>query len=390
MIKPISQYDLSNRVYPGFKNSSSVSNQLNERPHFFFDKRFEKIKTDDDFRKAQLDQAERSIILSAATAFTLIACAVMFLLGRGKVTSKTGGQEFAAACFKGFETLKDNPKIPTLDTCKSINKDLLEILEMQVRQAKAGADVVKESGEAAASNRLLLFGPAGVGKSFFAKIYAKSLDAEYMEVLYSDFNSKWSGESVENLKYIFEKIVDTTARRPDKKYVVTFNEIDAIVMPPENFSRGGGHVLSKLEDRSVFLNYMELLKEKTPNVTVIGTTNISPKNNGLDKAAMSRFLNIIEVSYPDKNCLYEAMKMSLKSIEDSEKFITDNAKELQELAEAMAKRRFSFRNLENIVNQAKQYHKIDIMDGSNKGFKIDYLKKGEKSIKFSDGELDMP
>ena len=64
---------------------------------------------------------------------------------------------------------------------------------------------------------------------------------------------------------------------------------------------------------------MELLKEKAPNVTIIGTTNISPKNNGLDGAAMSRFQNLIEVPFPDKDCLYEALKMNLDKIKNKEK-----------------------------------------------------------------------
>ena len=54
-----------------------------------------------------------------------------------------------------------------------------------------------------------MYGSVGVGKSYFAKIFAKSLDAEYMEVMYSDYNSMWAGEGVENLKKVFEKILKT-------------------------------------------------------------------------------------------------------------------------------------------------------------------------------------
>ncbi len=391
MLQPISQNNLSHKVYPNFKNTP-FQNPVNEKPYFLFEKKFERIKTDDDFRKAQLDQAERSIVLSTVTFFTLLMCAVMFMLGRGKSTpAKKQVQDLTDIYFKGFESLKNNPKVPLLENCKSINKELREILEIQVKQSKAGDNITKETGEAVSSNRLLLFGPAGVGKSFFAKIYAKSLDAEYTEVLYSDFNSKWSGESVENLKYIFEKILAAAGKNPQKKYVVTFNEIDTIVMPPENLARGSGHVLSKLEDRSVFLNYMDRLNETAPNVTVIGTTNISPKNNGLDRAAMSRFQNIVEVPYPDKECLFEALKMNLKGISGGDIFIAENERQLKKLAETMAARRFSFRNLENTVNQAKQYYKIEVIDsGKNEGFKFDYLKRGENSIKLSDGELERP
>ena len=88
-----------------------------------------------------------------------------------------------------FESLKNNTNIPTLDNCKSINKDLKSILESQINFTKAGNEVKNETGNPEPLNRLLLYGPAGVGKSYFAKVYAKSLDAEYMEVMFSDFNS---------------------------------------------------------------------------------------------------------------------------------------------------------------------------------------------------------
>ena len=97
---------------------------------------------------------------------------------------------------------------------------------------------------------------------------------------------------------------------------MTFNEIDAVLVPADKISdkTKGTHWVNKLEERSVFLNSLEELKEKTPNVMIIGTTNLSPKNNGLDRVAMSRFQNLTEVPYPDKDCLYEALKMNLNTI----------------------------------------------------------------------------
>ena len=289
-----------------------------------------------------------------------------------------------------FVSLKNNLDVPTLESCKSINKDLKSFLQRQVNQAKAGSDIISETGEPKASNRLLLYGSAGVGKSYFAKIFAKSLDAEYMEVMHSDYNSMWAGEGVDKLKKVFENILKTAKNNSDKKYVVTFNEIDAMVAPADKITdkTAGTHWVSILEERSVFLNYLEILKEKAPNVTIIGTTNISPRNNGLDRAAMSRFQNIVEVPYPDKECLYEALKMNLGKIKNKDKFISENDNQLQDLAKKMAERRFSFRNLEYIVNDAKSYHLDDCVNGKKSDFKFEYLKKSEEKLKFSDGELE--
>ena len=57
-------------------------------------------------------------------------------------------------------------------------------------------------------------------------------------------------------------------------------------------------------------------------------------------------------------------------------------------AEKMADRKFSFRNLEYIINDAKGYHLDDKMNGKNGDFKFEYLKQAEEKLKVSDGELN--
>lgn len=48
---------------------------------------------------------------------------------------------------------------------------------------------------------------------------------------------------------------------------------------------------------------------------------------------MSRFQNLVEVPYPDKECLYEALKMNLDKIKDKDKFILENDTQLKDLAQ---------------------------------------------------------
>lgn len=347
------------------------------------------IDSDLDFQRKVVEQNERKIGLIGITSLTLLFGTFLWNMKTLREIIKRKNHHISAT-LRPFESLKDNIKVPTLDNCKSVNKDLKEVLKRQVNQLKAGADVISETGEPQASNRLLLYGTPGTGKSFFSKIFAKSIDAEYMEVMHSDYNSMWAGEGVDNLKNIFESILKTAKANPNKKYVVTFNEIDAMVSPANKIasSSKGSYWVSLLEERSVFLNYLELLKEKTPNVTIIGTTNISPKNNCLDGAAMSRFQNLIEVPFPEKDCLYEALKINLDKIKNKDKFIAENDAELQNLAQKMADRKFSFRNLEYIVNDAKGAHLDDKMKDKNVDFQFKYLKNAEEKLKLSDGELN--
>ncbi len=381
MIQPISQ-NLSR--YPIFKNSAKK-----DKYNILGKKAALSISDDLDFQRKVVEQNERMIKIAGISAILLLTAAYLPSL-KILLEISNNKKHKMPALIRDFKSLANDDKVITIDNCKSINKDLKSILERQINYVKAGSDVVSQTGKPQANNRLLLYGSVGVGKSYFAKIFAKSLDAEYMEVMYSDYNSMWAGEGVENLKKVFEKILKTAEKNPDKKYVVTFNEIDAMVAPADKVAdkTAGTRWVSILEERSVFLNYLEILKEKAPNVTVIGTTNISPKNNGLDRAAMSRFQNLVEVPYPDKECLYEALKMNLDKIKDKDKFILENDTQLKDLAQKMADRKFSFRNLEYIVNDARGYHLDDSVSGKKNDFKFEYLKKAEQNLKLSDGELE--
>lgn len=381
MIQPISQ-NISR--YPIFKNLEKKDNY-----NLFGAKAARSINSDLDFQRKVVEQNERMIKIVGISAILLMSAAYLPSL-KILLEISNNKKRRMPALIRDFKSLANDDKVMTIDNCKSINKDLKSILERQINYVKAGSDVVSQTGKPQANNRLLLYGDAGVGKSYFAKIFAKSLDAEYMDVMYSDFNSMWAGEGVDNLKKVFEGILKTAKKNPNKKYVVTFNEIDAVVQPVEKYATTtkGSYWVSKMEERSVFLNYLEILKEKAPNVTVIGTTNISPKNNGLDRAAMSRFQNLVEVPYPDKECLYEALKMNLDKIKNKDKFISENDTQLKDLAQKMADRKFSFRNLEYIVNDAKGYHLDDSVSGKKNDFKFEYLKKAEQNLKLSDGELE--
>ena len=77
--------------------------------------------------------------------------------------------------------------------------------------------------------------------------------------------------------------------------------------------------------------------------------------------------------------IYGYKKMKMYLIDNKDKFFTENEKDLKELAQKMANRKFSFRNLEYIVNDAKEYYLDNNINGKNEQFTIDYLKKQKKN-----------
>lgn len=287
-----------------------------------------------------------------------------------------------------FNSLKNDANVPTLDNCKSINKNLKTMLQRQLKLTNADASLFEEVGKPNTSNRILLSGPPGNGKTYFSKVYAKTLDAEYMEVLFSELNSKWVGEVEGNMTSMFKKVIKQAKKNPNKKYVLTFNEIDSIVSPVEHLFGGNGstHFASLRRQRTIFLTYLDKLQIEAPNVTVIGTTNLSTQSKNLDNASISRFQNVIEVPFPDKDALYEAIKMGIKKIKIKDNFISDNEVQIKALAEEMANRKYSFRNLENILDDAKIMYLEEKMNNRSTSFKLKYLEDAQKNLKKSDGE----
>lgn len=306
--------------------------------------------------------------------------------------AKAFGGKFAGGLIENnvhseaFRSLMDDSKIPTLDTCKSLNKNLRTLLENQVAYVKAGAKVQNEAGAPVVTNRLLLSGLPGTGKSFYAKIYAKTLGAHYKEIKFSDFNGKHVGIHNENLKAEFEAIIRKASNNPSEKYVVVFNEIDSVIVSNERIVNSSG--IFKSEERSIFLNYLDECAEKAPNLTIIGTTNNHIDAKSLDGAALSRFKNIYEIPLPEQNELFEALKANLLNVKNGEQFIQSNESELLRIAKEMQDRGFSFRDLENVVNSSKNFYLKDIVKDSNSTFKIEYLQKAKDSLGKTDGEIN--
>lgn len=341
-----------------------------------------------DFMKTIKKQNEKRNNLLLAGGFAVLSGSLMIAGALLNRNSSTTSSKIWTGMARGFESLKSNNNIPTLDSCKSINQKLRKFLQAQVDYSKVKPEDIKKVGTPKPANKLLLYGPPGTGKSYFAKIYAKSLDAEYAEIKYSEINSTWAGQHLEQLTSIFEDILAKSKTAPDKKFIVVFNEIDALVIPAESLRSGGSsNSLFKLEERSVFLNYLDEIAEKAPNVTIIGTTNISPKNNGLDGAAMSRFKNIIGVDYPEKECLFEALKANIEKMDKGTAFVNKNESNLKKLAENMSKRKFSYRDLDKVLDSSKNYYLQDYVKNNKSEFKYKYLEEAFKDLDLTDGDI---
>jgi len=338
----------------------------------------------DYLKRSEQREKQANMFLAGSLLIT-----IPFLFYAYKKTGLLGTSKSAKRFADGFKSLANEANIPTLENCKSINDKLQTFLKKQVTLSKAKPEDLKNMGLTNISKKILLYGPAGTGKTYFAKIFAKTLNAEYLEVSYADLNSRFTGEHIEKIKNVFKSIIDTASKNKDKKYVVTFNEIDAIIVPHQGLiEHGGGFVTFKKEERNLFLNYLDEISHKTPNLTIIGTTNNNATKTMLDEAALSRFGSKIRIDYPDKKCLFEALKAYFAK-ENGGQFINDNIKSIEQIADTLHKRKASFRDLDIIVEEAKNTQIENMVEHNDSRFKFEYLNNAAKAHEVTDGEAAM-
>jgi cell division protease FtsH len=164
-----------------------------------------------------------------------------------------------------------------------IGRDLLDLY--QKRDQMTAAEEV-QSIEELLPKGIILEGPPGTGKTFFAKAIATALDATLQVVSGPELKSKWVGESEANLRRVF------TRARESAPSIIVFDELDSFA------TRRGTYASSGVEHSMV----NQLLTEmdgfhKDELVLVVGTTNFV---ESLDPALLrpGRFELQITIPYP--------------------------------------------------------------------------------------------
>ncbi len=199
---------------------------------------------------------------------------------------------------------------------------------------------------------LLLYGPPGTGKNTFSYAIAKKFpNAKFVEMDISKMNSKWHGESEQNVLGTMESVIKEANKNPDKKYFVFIDEIDSVMMQDVSSN-------AKLSQDilNAFKKGFNDLTNKE-NIVVIGATNlkINPelaKMEGkvLDSAMLDRFAEKVLVDLPTKDQIKLAITNYYKNpkrprVDEALKDINND--KLDKIAEFLAKKEHetSFRKL---------------------------------------------
>lgn len=164
-----------------------------------------------------------------------------------KITKK--GQGFSAIA--GMQELKD-----------TIQLDIIDALHDKERYAEYGLSI---------PNGMLLYGPPGCGKTFFAEKMAEEIGFNFYQIKPSDIQSKWVNASQENIKTLFDEA------REYAPSIIFIDELDALV--PNRDTSNISHMNTSAVNE--FLAQMNNCGED--GIFVIGATN---RPNSIDPAIL--------------------------------------------------------------------------------------------------------
>lgn len=155
-------------------------------------------------------------------------------------------------------------------------------------------------------NGILLYGPPGCGKTYFAEKLAEEFNIKYKKIHLDEIKSMWMNESAERVGEIFRTAMN------EAPCLIVFEEVDAILMRRDEKIHS--------EDKKVtnaFLTYMDDLRKSGAKVVVVATTNFYDK---LDKASIrkGRFDFHIKINRPSKEDLKEIIPAITKSFVEKE------------------------------------------------------------------------
>ncbi|MFR9543228.1 MAG: ATP-binding protein, partial [Rikenellaceae bacterium] len=105
------------------------------------------------------------------------------------------------------------------DLKMQIKSDVIELIENPEEYKRHGLSL---------PNGILLYGPPGCGKTFFAEKFAEEVGFNFYQIKPSDIQSKWVNASQENVKQLF----DEAAKQAPS--IIFIDEVDALLPNREN------------------------------------------------------------------------------------------------------------------------------------------------------------
>lgn len=227
---------------------------------------------------------QKALQLSPENRFTTVDEFILALKGELQLANDFPKER----SFKATPKKKSNKKqgfqsIAGMETLKElIQHDVIDALNEKERYAEYGLTI---------PNGMLLYGPPGCGKTFFAEKMAEEIQFNFYQLKPSDIQSKWVNASQENIKKIFDEA------RQNAPSIIFIDELDAVV-PDRNTAN-----MNQMNASLVNEVLAQMNNSSEDGIFVIGATN---RPNAIDPAILrpGRLDKVIYVPPPD----FEARK----------------------------------------------------------------------------------
>lgn len=222
--------------------------------------------------------------------------------------------------------------------------DLKEQARMKIILPFKNPELFKKYGKSAGGG-ILLFGPPGCGKTFYAKAIAKECGASFFNVEIDDILDMWLGQSEKNISALFEAV------RFHRPSVLFIDEIDAL-------GRSRRHNPHSAITTTVnkFLSELDGLESDNDNILILGATNALWDVDTAFKRP-GRFDRVIFVPPPDKSSRAEIFRLGLSNLPVSDKI------DLNALAQKTI--RFSGADIQGVIDKASETVLEEILQGGS-------------------------
>jgi transitional endoplasmic reticulum ATPase len=153
---------------------------------------------------------------------------------------------------------------------------------------------------------ILLYGPAGTGKTMLARALAHEIGGTLRQIRTTEILDKWLGASERNMKRIFQE-----ARRYRQPTVLLFDEFDSIISYAGAGEDSGSHAVNAVA--GIFKQEMNDLVARNPNVIVVATTNF-PHVIDASLIRSGRFDIRLEIPAPDERARAEILAHMIRDL----------------------------------------------------------------------------